>query len=276
MALESFPPMKLVALRFLASGAIMLAGAKLIGATFPRGRELWLTALFGVIAIGGGNGSLVFAQVWIPSGTAALFITLSPFWMVGIEALLPGGERLHLPTLAGIFVGFLGVLILFAPGAGGSPAGPEMVKGFLLLQFGSVCWCLGSLMQRKLRTGTNPVVNGAIQQMATGLAALPLALVVPEHPIELTTRGLLASVWLVVFGSIVGYSAFIYAMQHLPVPIVSTYTYVNPVVAVSLGWLFYREPFGWRELLAMSVVFTGVGVVKYFSRPTRKAVTGDG
>src|SRR5687768_16404933 len=124
MALESFPPMKLIALRFLASGAIMLLGSRLMGIALPRGRELWLTALFGILAIGGGNGALVFAEVWIPSGTAALFVTMSPFWMVGIEALLPGGERLHLPTLAGIFIGFLGVLILFAPGAGATAVGP--------------------------------------------------------------------------------------------------------------------------------------------------------
>jgi drug/metabolite transporter (DMT)-like permease len=229
---------------------------------------LWLTALFGILAIGGGNGALVFAEVWIPSGTAALFITLSPFWMVGIEALLPGGDRIHLPTMAGILIGFAGVLVLFVPGAGGTPVGSHLVKGFVLLQFGSFCWCLGSLLQRKLKTTANPVVSGAIQQVATGLVSFPIALAVPEHPIDWNMRGVLAAAWLVVFGSIVGYSAFIYAMEHLPVPIVSTYTYVNPVVAVSLGWLFYREPFGVRELLAMTIVFTGVAVVKYFSSRT--------
>jgi drug/metabolite transporter (DMT)-like permease len=269
MALESFPPMKLIGGRFLASGLLMVAGAKLMGARFPRGRELWLTALFGIIAIGGGNGALVFAEQWIPSGTAALFVTLSPFWMVGIESLLPGGERLHWPTLAGIAIGFLGVVILFAPGAAGAGVSPDLVRGFLLLQFGSLCWCGGSLLQRKLKTVANPVVSGAVQQIATGVVSMPLALAVPEHPIDWNLRGVLAAAWLVVFGSIVGYSAFIYAMEHLPVPIVSTYTYVNPIVAVTLGWLFYREPFGLRELLAMLIVFVGVGVVKSFSTPTR-------
>src|SRR4051794_7387671 len=104
-----FPPAVLVSLRYMASGFIMLLGARLLGVPIPTGRELWLTALYGVIVLGGGNGALVFAEQWIPSGLAALFITTSPFWMVGLEALLPGGTRLHMPSLIGIFVGFLGV-----------------------------------------------------------------------------------------------------------------------------------------------------------------------
>jgi drug/metabolite transporter (DMT)-like permease len=265
MALESFPPLLLVSTRFLASGAIMLAIIKLGRWHIPKGRELWMTALYGIIILGGGNGALVFAEQWIPSGTAALFITTSPFWMVGLEAALPQGERLHLPTLAGIAIGFLGVLILVGPAALNSPSGPGLLSGFLVLQFGSLCWCLGSLLQRRQLTRAHPVVSGAIQQFATGVAYLPVAALVPEHPVAWSTRGVLATAWLVVFGSIVGYSAFIYVLEHLPVPVVSTYTYVNPVVAVALGWLFYREPFGSRELLAMLFVFTGVGLVKFFS-----------
>ena len=265
MALETFPPLTLISARFIASGAIMLAALKLWGSTIPRGRELWLTALYGLIILGGGNGCLVYAEQWIPSGTAALFITTSPFWMVGLEAALPGGARLHLPTMAGILIGFTGVLILIAPAAMHSPAGPELIKGFIVLQFGCLSWCLGSLLQRRQPTKAHPFVSGAIQQLATGLAFLPLAAIIPEHPIHWSARGVWAVAYLVVFGSIVGYSAFVYILEHLPVPVVSTYTYVNPVVAVFLGWLFYSEPFGRRELLAMAAVFTGVAIVKYFA-----------
>jgi drug/metabolite transporter (DMT)-like permease len=120
-------------------------------------------------------------------------------------------------------------------------------------------------------TKAHPVVSGAIQQLATGLAILPMTLFVNEHPVKWDSRGIWAMAYLVVFGSIVGYSAFIYAMEHLPVPVVSTYAYVNPIVAVFLGWLFYREPFGVRELLAMALVITGVIVVKYFGHATPKA-----
>ena len=275
MALESFPPLALVSVRFIASGAIMLAAIRFWGIQLPRGRELWLTAFYGIIILGGGNGCLVFAEQWVPSGTAALFITTSPFWMVGLEAALPGGARLHMPTMAGILIGFLGVLILVAPAAMHSPAGPELLRGFIVLQLGSLCWCLGSLLQRRQPTKAHPVVGGAIQQLATGIAFLPLALFVPEHPIHWHTRGILAVAYLVVFGSIVGYSSFVYILEHLPVPVVSTYTYVNPVVAVFLGWLFYREPFGARELLAMVAVFGGVAIVKYFALTAPKTSSAE-
>lgn len=273
MALESFPPLVLMSARFLSSGGILLLAAKLTGAKLPRGRELWLTALIGTILLGGGNGALIFAETWIPSGMAALFITTSPFWMVGLQALLPWGERIHLPTLAGIVVGFLGALLLVAPAALGSPAGPSLIKGFIVLQFGCFCWCIGALLHRRLPTQAHPIVSGAIQQFATGIFFLPAAALIKETPVHWSERGMLAFAWLVVFGSIVGYSSFIYAMEHLPVAIVSTYTYVNPIVAVTLGWLVYREPFGVREAVAMIAVFTGVALVKYYSPgpvPTRK------
>jgi drug/metabolite transporter (DMT)-like permease len=272
MALESFPPFVLMATRFLISGTIMMAAAVLFGARLPKGRELIFTALFGMLGLGFGNGTLVFAETMIPSGTAALFITTAPFWLVGLEALLPGGERLHLPTLAGIVVGFLGVLVLVGPSAAGFGAGSTLLNGFILLQVGCLGWNLGALLQRRQPTKAHPVVSGALQQLAVGLMFLPVAIAVPQHEIHWHARGVFALAYLVVFGSIVGYSSFVYAMEHLPVPIVSTYNYVNPIVAVTLGWFFYREPFGIRELVAMVGVFTGVALVKYYSgRAPRRA-----
>jgi drug/metabolite transporter (DMT)-like permease len=271
MALESFPPLILISSRFLLSGAILLVVAHLIGAHLPRGRELWMTALYGILAIGGGNGALVFAEQWIPSGLAALFITTGPFWMVGIEHMLPGGERLHVPTLAGIAIGFAGALVLVAPAAFGSPIGPELIRGFIVLQVGSLCWTTGSLLQRRYPTRAHPVISGAVQQVATGLTFAVPAMLIRERPIEWHERGVLALAYLVVFGSIVGYSAFIYVLGKLPVAIVSTYTYVNPVVAVSLGWLFYREPFGSREAAAMVLIFLGVALVQYWTKRGKAA-----
>ena len=266
MALEVFPPLVLIASRFLLSGAILLIAARVVGAHLPRGRELWMTALYGLILIGGGNGALVYAEQWIPSGLAALFITTGPFWMVGIEHLLPGGERLHVPTLAGIAVGFAGALLLVAPAAFGSAAGPELLTGFLVLQIGSVCWVTGSLLYRRYPTRAHPVVSGAVQQLATGLAFAGPALCTRDQGFEWSGRGVAALLYLVVFGSIVGYSAYVYVLDKLPVAIVSTYTYVNPVVAVFLGWVFYQEPFGTREAAAMALIFAGVALVQYWAK----------
>jgi drug/metabolite transporter (DMT)-like permease len=110
------------------------------------------------------------------------------------------------------------------------------------------------------------VVAGGVQQLAAGLAMIPVALASGNLTVHWSTRGVSAILYLITFGSLVGYSAFVYAMDKLPVAIVSVYPYVNAVVAVSLGWLFYREPFGWRETGAMLVIFAGVAVVKRYSQ----------
>lgn len=270
MSLESFPPLALVATRFVASGALLLAAAACKGAHLPRGRELWLTALNGMIILGIGNAALTFAETWIASGLAALIITTSPFWLVGIEALVPGGERLHAPTIAGMIIGLIGAALLVAPGAWSHGVDHDLLKGFLVLQLGCICWSGGSIAQRRQPTRAHPVVSGGVQQLAAGLAFVIPALLVRERPIVWSLRGGAALLYLIVFGSIVGYSAYIYAMDRLPVAVVSVYTYVNPVVAVFLGWLFYREPFGLREAAAMAVIFAGVAVVKKYGGAARR------
>lgn len=265
MALESFPPLMLVSLRYVLSGVIMLVTLAMLRIRLPTGKELLRTAVNGVVILGVGNGCLAFAEQWIPSGLAALFITTAPFWMVTVEALIPGGESLHAPTIAGMLIGFSGVAILVAPtGFGGVSA--ALLGGFLLLQLGSAGWSLGSILQRRTTTIAHPMVSGAVQQLATGLVYVLPALLVKSHPVHWSARGTGALLYLVVFGSIVGYSAYIYALSSLPVAIVSTYNYINPIVAVFLGWLFYREPFGPREAVAMVVIFMGVAIVKKYSR----------
>ncbi|MCC7499903.1 MAG: EamA family transporter [Bryobacterales bacterium] len=266
MALESLPPLFIVSTRFLLSGSIMLLAAKLAGARLPRGRELWFTSLFGVMVLGVGNTALVMAEQWIPSGVAALFITTSPFWMVSIEAALPGGERLYWPAIGGMLVGFAGTVALALRGMGETTAaGSNYLLGFATLQLGTLGWCLGSVLQRRQRPATHPVVSGAVQQMAAGLAMTFPAIFVREPAPAWTWRSGGALVYLAVFGSIVGYSAFIYSMDKLPVALVSIYNYVNPVVAVILGWMVFGEHFGRKEALAMFTVFLGVGLVKRYS-----------
>ncbi len=267
MALESFPPLTLVAIRFVVAGTILLLAAILKGARLPKGRELWGGALAGVLMLGGSNTWLVIAETWIPSGMAALFITISPFWLVGTEALM-GGDRLHRPTILGMLVGLGGTALLVvrsAPGQGYG-SGPLLLHGFLVLQLANACWALGSIYYRKQPARAHPIVMSAIQMLAAGLVLALAALVVPEHPITPTFRGVAGLVYLIIFGSIVGYSSYIYALSHLRVAVVSIYPYVNTVVAVFLGWWFYREPFGLRETAAMIVIFTGVGLVKRANR----------
>jgi drug/metabolite transporter (DMT)-like permease len=267
IALESMTPAVLMALRYTISGIILLAVAYFSKAHIPKGRELWYTALYGVIIIGTGTGCLVYAEQWVPSGLASVFITVSPFWMVGVEALIPGGVRLHGPTIVAMLVGLAGTVLLVAPEAMQEGFGGPLLRGFLLLQIGCAGWALGSILQRRHQTKAHPVVSGAVQQLATGLAFAVPALLTKPHPYNWTVRSLEAVAYLIVFGSIVGYSAYAFVLDRLPISVVSIYNYINPIIAVFLGWIFFREHFGLQELFAMLIIFVGVALVKRYSRP---------
>src|SRR6201997_2837415 len=145
MSLESFPPLMLVTVRYLISGTIMLLFAKARGLYLPRGRELAAVCFSGFLTLGIGNGALVFSEVIIPSGIAGLIITISPFWMVGVDALLPGGARLHAPTVGGMAVGLLGASLLFTPDQGPFQIDRNLLNGFLMLQLGMAGWSFGSI-----------------------------------------------------------------------------------------------------------------------------------
>ena len=274
MSLETFPPMILVCVRYIISGSIMLLFSWTRGLYLPKGKELMWACFSGLLTLGIGNGCLVLSETMIPSGIAGLIVTISPFWMVGVEALLPGGERLHAPTIAGMAVGMAGAALLFTPDPGTHGISRGLVGGFLLLQFGMAGWSFGSIIQRRNAGKAHPVIAGGVQQLAAGLAMIPWAIFFPHGPIQWGTRGVCAILYLITFGSLVGYSAFVYCMDRLPVAIVSIYPYVNAVVAVALGWLFYREPFGLKETGAMVIIFAGVAAVKRYShKPEAQAAT---
>jgi drug/metabolite transporter (DMT)-like permease len=266
IALESMSPSVLMGLRYSISGIILLAVAYFSNAHLPTGRELGYTALYGVIIIGAGTGCLVYAEQWVPSGLASVFITLSPFWMIGIDASIPGGERLHGPTIFAMLVGLVGTILLVAPEIVSEGFGGPLVRGFLVIELGCGGWCLGSILQRRHQTKAHPVVSGAVQQLATGLAFAVPALFAKPHPSTWSARSIGAVVYLVIFGSIVGYSAYSYVLDRLPVAVASIYNYINPIIAVFLGWIFFREHFGLLEMIAMLIIFAGVALVKRYSQ----------
>lgn len=266
ISLETLPPAIMLGIRYVLSGSALLLAAKLAHIPLPRGRELWLTALCGLIGIGLGNGLLFLAELRIPSGTAALFYTTAPFWMVGIDAFLPHGAKPLVATILGLLVGMLGVAYMIYPAAIHEGMHGNTWPGFLLIQVSAATWTLGSLLQKRVRSHAPAFVSGAVQQFAAGVTSLAFGAAFEKTPEAVGTRAVLAVVYLVVFGSIIGYSAFIYVVKNLPVAVASIYYFVNPLVAVSLGWLFFREPFGVRSAIAMLIVFIGIGIVRWSER----------
>ncbi len=262
IALESLSPFYLIAIRYLISGSLLCFVAVIARTPLPDRREFLLTSICGIICIGIGNGSLAVSEQWVPSGLAALFLTTLPFWMVGIDAVLPGGKRPRLATVRGLIFGLIGVAALVLPQILRNGLTGKIVTGFFVQQIGAVGWVLGSTLQKRVSGRAHPFVSGAIQQLATGIAMFMPAALFEHVPSHINARPAWAIVYLVIFGSVVGYSAFIYSMSALPIAVVSIYTYVNPIVAVTLGWIFFRENFGWRESSAMLIIFAGIAIVK--------------
>ena len=276
IAVETFPPLLLVGVRFFVSGVILLTAARVAKLPMPSAWDWLNSAIFGLLMLGVGNTTLSYAETRIPSGIAAVFITTTPFWMVGLEAIVPGGERLRLPTVAGLLIGLAGAVLLIGPDALTTGFRGDRVWGFVILQFSCVSWSVGSIILRRRGAHVNAVVSGAIQQLAVGAVFLPLALGLGQRPTEWSARGVWSIVYLVIFGSIVGYTSYVYALHKLPVAILTIHTYVNPVVASALGWLVLAEAFGWREAAGMAIIFGGVAVVKAFnghSAPPQPPVT---
>lgn len=268
IALEGIPPLLLVASRFLLSGSLILAFALWRKWPLPKGSAFYWPLGTGLLTLGIGNYALTLAETYIPSGLAALFITVVPFWMVGIDLMIPGGSRINPKAFIGMLIGFGGAVWLVGPEALSSGMDGITVKGFLILQVSCLAWSLGSILQKRRPEKTNPILVGAIQQFSVGIVVGILCIAKGEWDFQLSPRVLGAVVYLAVFGSIVAYSAYLYCLQHLPLAIVSIYTYINPVVAVTLGWLIYREEFGIKELSAMIVIFLGVYLVKKLSVST--------
>lgn len=263
VGLESLPPLVLVASRFLLSGTVLMIALLVAKIPIPRGRDLWVNALLGLIVLGGGNTCLTYAEELIPSSLAALIVTLSPVMLVTMESLLPDGEKITKGTVIGLAVAICGAGVLVGPDVWKQGLSGNVVKGFLILQVGSLAWNGGSLWQRRLHAKAHPFASAAIHQLAAGIAFAPFALL-ETKPAVWDAKGIGAVIYLASFGSIVGYTSYIVALRSLPVAIVSLYNYINPVVAAILGWIAYREPFGKRELLAMGIIFAGVGIVKRY------------
>ncbi len=253
------PPFLFAGLRFLVAGVLLLGGALAFGASLPRRARDWLVlAVVGLFLLAGGNTSVVWAEQFTPSGVASLFVVTVALWMAVFDALLPGGAgRITWRVLAGLAVGLVGTALL----VGAHPA--ELLhadlRGPVALTFASASWAFGSVYYKRRHPEAGPYIGAAIQMIAGGVAVCLLGLVTGEvRDLRVTAAGAEALGYLVVFGSIVGYSAYTYALHHASATAVGTYAYVNPMIAVLLGSLLLREPVGPRTFVAMALILGAV------------------
>ncbi|HYY56990.1 MAG TPA: EamA family transporter [Pyrinomonadaceae bacterium] len=264
VGLETLPPTLLAGMRFLTAGTVLFALMRgWRRERLPSGREWLYQALIGLMLLGVGNGLVVWAEVWIPSGMAALMVATSPFWVVGFERLRSDGERVRLQALIGMLVGFGGLILLVAPGLFGETMSAGYLLGMAAIQVACASWSGGSVYAKHHETKVAPLMGAAVQMLFAGVAMMLLGTLLGEwRGLHFSQRSLAALCYLIVFGSIVAYGSYTYAVQKLPLSVVSTYSYINPVIAVLLGWLVLAEPLGWRMIVAMLVILGGVALVK--------------
>jgi drug/metabolite transporter (DMT)-like permease len=274
VGLETLPPMLFAGIRFLIAGTILMAGVRWwSGARLPHGREWLDQGLVGLLLLGIGNGLVVWAEKFVPSGLAALLVATSPFWIAGFERLRREGERSSGRAILGMVIGFIGLALLVAPGLFGTLYGEGFLLGVVLLQVACVAWSAGSVYAKHHQTTLAPLMGASVQMLVAGAALALLGTAFGEwRVISFSARSLSAFAYLITFGSIVAYGSYNYAIQKLPLSLVTMYSYINPIIAVLLGWVILHEALGWRVLAAMAIILSGVALVK--TAPKGKSEAG--
>lgn len=265
VSLESMPPALMGGLRWTIAGGLLASYVAVRGHRLPPPSRWGGILLLGFLMLVLGNGGVVVAEQWVPSGLAAVLVACAPFWMAAVEACLPDGERLRGKVVAGLLIGFGGILVLVWPDLkfdGGANRG--FLAGVLALQVAAFGWSLGSSYSRRHGRSDNVLGTTAYQMLAGGLMMTAAGTVRGEWAhLFFTTRTAMALTYLSTIGAIGGFVAYTYALRHLPVSFVSLYAYINPVIAVTLGVLFLGEPFDRRMAAAAALVLAGVAVVRW-------------
>ena len=267
-ALDTLPPFTMAGARFVLAGLCLLVFARGSGVPPPDRSQWWSAALIGGLMLVGGNGAVCWAEKTVPSGLASLLIATVPLWAVVMGALLPGGQKPSPRVIAGILFGLAGVGILVQPQKSGSvdPAGAAA------LLFAAASWAAGSVLSKRVRLPSSPVLSTAMQMLCGGGFLLVIGSIAGEwssiHLQSVTTKSALAVVYLMVFGSIIGFTAFVWLLRNTTAVIATSYAYVNPLVAVLLGWALNGETPSPRTATAGALV-VGAVVLITTARPPK-------
>jgi len=249
---ETIAPVFAASTRFIAAGTLMFGVLRLRGGSWRiTRRELLSCILIGAL-LPGANAILFVAERNVPSGLASLIIASVPLWVVVLR--LAGRERLPWPTLASVGIGFAGVAVL------AQPSGGAKLWGIGLCIISAVMWATGSVLAARIEMPADAFVSTAYEMLAGGLLLLPFSLLT-VHNFSPSTASILGWIYLVVAGSVIGYSAYGWLLQNAPLGLVSTYAYVNPIVAIALGVLFRGEQLTWRLLGGAAIVVVSVALV---------------
>jgi drug/metabolite transporter (DMT)-like permease len=275
VAVERVPPVLLAGVRFATAGSLLLAFCALSGRRVGvTGRQFRQLALIGFILLGVSNAVLAWSELYVPTGLAALIVAAVPIWFLLVERfILPTGDRVTASGIGGVALGAVGMAVLFWPKvSAGEALGWMQLVACLGLLGSSFCWAFGSVLSRHWKVAVDPLVASGWQMAAAGVIDTVAGLAMGEHHRATWNAASLSAIaYLVVFGSWVGYSAYIWLLRHVPTAKVATYAYVNPVVAVFLGWLFLGESIDRYILAGAATIVTAVALVTRAEAPTEDA-----
>ncbi|HEY0782456.1 MAG TPA: EamA family transporter [Thermoanaerobaculia bacterium] len=261
VAIETLPPFTMAGARYLTAGLLLYGWARFRGAARPQ-LVHWRSAfIIGGLLLLFGNGGVVWAEQRLASGMAALLISTEPLWIVVFAWLVPGGSRPRWRVMAGLLIGFAGLVLLVRPSGGGN-LDPLGVGAVLIA---SVAWAAGSIYSSRATVPSSPLLMTAMQMLAGGVLLLTASVVTGEPSrlvlSQVSGRSLLAVAYLIVFGALVAFTAYSWLLRVASPVLVSTYAYVNPVVAVFLGWAVMSEPLTRGTLVAAAVILAGVVLI---------------
>jgi drug/metabolite transporter (DMT)-like permease len=269
IALASIPPFLMGGIRYVVAGALLAAWLKSTGRPLPLRGSIGRLAWLGFLMLTVGNGGVVWGEQYLSSGLTAVIIATTPFWMVGVDAAL-GGDRLRARQLLGLAIGLAGIMLLVWPDLAIGGNRGHVLRGVFAVQLACFGWAVASSYTRRHVVSSDVLGAAAVQMLFGGGFMVLLGLIVGEWgALSFTPRTTTALVYLILAGSLVAFAAYSYALRHLPVAVVSLYTYVNPVIAVALGSLLLGEPFRIEMIVGGAVIAAGIAIVRPTARPRR-------
>ncbi|MBL8063177.1 MAG: EamA family transporter [Anaerolineales bacterium] len=271
VAIETIPPFFHGAIRFLISGLILIAWQKGAGQAMPTRKQWISTAIIGNFLLLGGNGLVSWAEQFIPSGIAALIIASVPMVLVLAEAIRPGGVKPTWQAITGLAIGFVGIFILVGPAEFSGSESKLNPFGVAALLSATVLWAAGSTYSKTADLPKSSLMTTGAEMLMGSIGLLVVSVVTGElngwNPAEVSTRSLVGLVYLITIGSIIGFGSYIWLLQNAPISLVATYAYVNPIVAVILGYFFANEVLEPRIWLATVIIIGAVMFINSKSKP---------
>jgi drug/metabolite transporter (DMT)-like permease len=264
IAIETMPPLIMAGARYASAGALLFAWTLARGKERPRPVHWWSAVVIGALLLLGGNGAVSWAELRVPTGIAALMIASVPLWIVVLDWLRPGGRRPGVWVIAGLALGIAGLWFLAGPV--GHAAGPRPDPlGVIVLVLGALAWSMGSVYSRHAPLPASPLLGIALEMLCGGVLLVVAGIVLGEgahfDPARISLRSLVAFAYLVLLGSLVGFTCYVWLLRVSTPARVSTYAFVNPVVAVALGWGLLGEAVTPRILTSSVVVVVAVAVI---------------